>query len=166
LVLNQILRFLLLILFQVFILDNVELNSLINPYVYPLFILLLPVDIPKWALLVLAFLTGLSIDYFSGVIGIHSAATVFMAFCRPGVLNLVGMKEEIEPSLEPNSKNFSFIWFFAYGSILIFMHHFVLFFLEVFRFSEMGHTLLRILISSLSSIFLIIIIQFLIVRRN
>lgn len=164
--LHIIARFLLLVLFQVFILNKVQLNNYINPYVYPLFILLLPVDISKGGLLFLAFITGLSIDYFSGPIGIHGAATVFMAFLRPAIIKLIGLKEDLEPGTEPNAKNFGFTWFFTYISIMIFLHHFVLFFLEVFRFSEAGTTLLRILLSSVASILLIIIIQFLIIRKN
>jgi hypothetical protein len=154
------------VLFQVFILNKVQLNSYINPYVYPLFILLLPVDFSKSSLLLLAFMTGMSIDYFSGPIGIHSAATVFMAFCRPGVIRLIGLKEDLEPGTEPNAKNFGFTWFFTYISMMIFLHHAFLFFLEIFRFNEMGTTLLRILLSTLASILLIIIIQFLIIRKN
>lgn len=160
----NIIRFLLLVLLQVFIVDRVQLNVYINPYIYILFILLLPMDIPKWALILLAFITGLSIDFFSGVLGIHAAACVFIAFLRPGIIKLVGEKEDAEPGLEPNIRNFGFLWFITYVGLMVFLHHLVLFYIEVFRFNELLNTMLRVLASSLVSVLLILIIQLLINR--
>ncbi len=164
-VFKNIIRFIFLLFLQVFIIDKVQLNVYFNPYIYILFILLLPVDIPKWLLLFLAFITGLSIDFFSGILGIHSAATVFMAFIRPGIIKLIGEKEDAEQNLEPNIRNFGFLWFFTYVSFMTFLHHLALFYIEVFRFSEIFNTLLRVLASSAVTIFMIIIIQLLFIRR-
>ena len=124
------------------------------------------VDISRWSLLIIAFFTGLSIDFFSGVLGIHAAATVFLAFVRPGIINAIGLKEDIEPGLEPTSANFGVLWFLTYATITVFLHHFAYFLIEAFRFSELPTTLLRAFISSLSSVVLIFIIQFLFVRRK
>jgi rod shape-determining protein MreD len=165
LVVVNIIRFFFLVLVQIFIVDKVQLNIYINPYVYILFILLLPVDIPKWVLISLAFLTGLCIDFFSGVLGVHAAATVFMAYLRPGIIKLVGEKEDAEPNLEPNIRNFGFLWFITYISLMVFLHHLFLFYLEVFRLNELLDTFLRVIISSMVSIILILIIQLLFIRR-
>lgn len=162
---KNIIRFVLLVFVQVFILDRAQLNIYVNPYIYVLFILLLPVDIPKWMLITLAFLTGLTIDFFSGVLGIHSAATVFMAFARPGIIRLIGEKEDSAANLEPNIRNFGFLWFFTYVSFMVFLHHLVLFYIEMFRFSEILVTMLRVLASTAISIALILMIQMLFTRR-
>ena len=164
-VFKNIVRFVFLVFLQVFIIDKVQLNVYFNPYIYILFILLLPVDIPRWLLLVLAFITGLSIDFFSGILGIHSAATVFIAFIRPGIIKLIGEKEDAEQNLEPNIRNFGLLWFFTYVSFMAFLHHLVLFYIEVFRFNEFLDTLLRVVASSAVTIALIIIIQLLFIRR-
>ncbi|MCU0363051.1 MAG: rod shape-determining protein MreD, partial [Bacteroidales bacterium] len=50
--------FLLLILAQVLVFNNIQFSGFINPYVYVLFILLLPLAVPGWLLLLLAFITG------------------------------------------------------------------------------------------------------------
>ena len=75
---NSILRFglifILLILLQVLLFNNIQFSGYINPYVYILFILLLPVEIPAWILLLLSFAAGGIIDFFSGSPGMHASA--------------------------------------------------------------------------------------------
>ncbi|MDP4267135.1 MAG: rod shape-determining protein MreD, partial [Bacteroidota bacterium] len=95
-VFKNISRFVLLIFIQILILNNIELSGFINPYIYVLFIILLPFDIPRWSLLVIGFITGITVDMFSNTLGMHTTATVFMAFCRPFILNMLINKEEIE----------------------------------------------------------------------
>ena len=87
-VLQNIFRFILLVLFQVLVLNNIQFLGYINPYLYILFILSLPVQMPRWFLLVLAFILGLSIDIFSNTLGMHAFATVFVAFFREGIIKL------------------------------------------------------------------------------
>ncbi len=57
-------RFLALLLLQVFVLNNVEMPGVFNPYVYIYFLLLLPLDMPRWWLLLVSFGTGLALDFF------------------------------------------------------------------------------------------------------
>jgi rod shape-determining protein MreD len=75
--------FVLLILLQVLLFNNIQFSGYINPYIYVMFILLLPVEIPAWLMLLLSFATGVIIDYFSGSPGVHSSATVLAGFVRP-----------------------------------------------------------------------------------
>lgn len=67
-----------LVLVQVLILNNIQFSGFVNPYVYVLFILLLPFTIPGYLLLGLSFLMGISIDIFSNTLGLHAAASVFL----------------------------------------------------------------------------------------
>jgi purine-cytosine permease-like protein len=48
---------------------------------------------------------------------------------------------------------------------LVFIHHLMLFYLEVFRFSEFFSTFIKVIFSSLTSITLIIISQYFIFRK-
>ncbi len=164
LVLRNILRMIFLVIFQVAVLNNVQLGGYINPYLYVLFILLLPFDTPKWLLLLSAFFLGLSVDLFTDTIGINTAACVFMAFCRPGVLSLIATKQEYEQGISPTVRDMGFKWFFSYSLILVFAHHIPLFFLEVFSFREFFHTLLRIGLSIVVTMFLLLISQFITYR--
>jgi hypothetical protein len=159
--LKYIIIFLVLTATQVFVLNNIQLSGFINPYIYVLFILILPFDISGWMLLLISFMTGLSIDFFEHTPGIHAASTVFLAFARPGIIKLVGEKEDLEPGQYPNIKDFGLLWFFTYSIILVFLHHLVLFYVEVFRFSEFFVTLLKIVINTAISMTVIMIVQFL-----
>ena len=72
---NQLLKFLFLVGIQVVLLNHIQWNGYVNPYVYILFILLLPVETPNWLLLIAALITGLTIDMFGSSGGMHAAAT-------------------------------------------------------------------------------------------
>jgi len=162
---RNILRFVFLVLLQVLILNNIQLSGFINPYLYVLFILLLPFETPKWALLVIAFLLGLSIDAFTDTIGMHASATVLMAFFRPYVLNIISPRDGYDAGTFPRLYYFGFTWFLKYSVILILIHHFCLFYLEVFRLSDFFFTLWKIILSSFFSLILIIISQYIMVRK-
>jgi len=154
-------RFLLLFILQIYIFNNIELLGYLNPYVYILFILLLPLETPQTLLLALAFFMGFSIDYFSNTIGINMAACVLVAYLRPGLIRVLSQKSELDPGMKIGIRDFGFRWFFIYTSVLVIIHHLVLFYLEVFRFNEFFDTLKRSLFSALFTIILIIISQYL-----
>ena len=98
---RNIIRFLILILFQVLVLDNILLNGYLNPYFYVLFIILMPFETPRWLLLISGFLLGLSVDLFENTLGMHAAATVFMALVRPWVLSIFAPRDGYEPDTFP-----------------------------------------------------------------
>jgi len=160
----NIFRFIFLILFQVIVLNYIQLGGNINPFLYILFIIMLPFETPKWLLLISSFLLGLFVDMFSNTIGVHAAACVFVAYCRPAVLRVVSSKKEYEPGIYPVIRDLGFSWFFSYSLILVSIHHILLFFLEVFSFKEFFSTLFRSFASIIFSMILIIITQYIIYR--
>jgi len=157
---RYIISFLLLVLLQVLILNNIQLGGFINPYVYILFILILPFHTPKWLLLILGFLLGLSIDLFTNTLGMHSSATVFIAFLRPFVLKIISPRDGYESETSPTVNFYGINWFIRYSFILVFAHHLFLFYIEVFRFSDFFTTLLRVILSSVVSLLVIFISQY------
>lgn len=157
LVLKYVFLFLLLMAVQVLIFNNVQFGGYINPYVYLLFILLLPIDVSGWTLLFSAFFVGLAVDMFMDSQGMHAAATVFMAFCRPFVIRLISVKSDFEPGTVPGITGQGLTWVATYSLLLVFLHHASLFLLEVFRFSEFWQTFTRILLSTaVSSAFVVL----------
>ena len=163
---NNIFRFFFLIFFQVLILNNIQFNGYINPYLYIYFILLLPFETPKWLLLISAFFLGLGIDMFSGTMGINAAATVFMAFFRPIVIKLIASKKDYEQGIQPSISALGFKWFFSYSLILVLIHHFAFFYIEVFRFSEFLTTFYRVIFSTIFTLILIIFCQYLFFKSS
>ena len=133
----------------------------VNPYMYILFILLLPLETPRWLLLFLAFVLGYTIDYFSHTIGINIAATVLVAYLRPKLIHLLIPKLEPSPEVKIGINQFGFKSFLLYTSILVLIHHLSLFYLEIFRLSDFLLTLRSAFLSSIFTIVLIIMSQYL-----
>jgi rod shape-determining protein MreD len=160
LIVQNIIRFILLVFVQVLVLNNIQFLGYLNPYLYILFILALPVHLRQWIVLLLAFALGLTIDAFSNTMGLHAFATVFMAFLRLPIIKLFATIDEgVNPS--PSFRTFGILDYLKYAVTLVLMHHVVLFFLEAFTFAYIGTLLIKILLSSLVTILLTVAIQLL-----
>ena len=81
-VIVNIIRWILLLFVQIFLLKNMGFYDLSTPFVYVLFLLLLPFGIPNILLYVLAFATGLTLDAFYDTMGVHATACIVLAFVR------------------------------------------------------------------------------------
>ena len=162
---RNIIRLIVLVLVQIMVFNNIQISGYLIPNFYILFILLLPFETPRWLLLVSAFVLGISVDLFTQTPGMHAAATVFMAFIRPWVLEMSSPRDGYETGTFPRLYYYGFQWFLRYTVILVLAHHLVLFYIEVFRFTEFFSTLLRVLLSSLFSIILIMLSQYFIYRK-
>ncbi len=157
---RYILSFVLLVFLQVFILNNIQFSGYINPYIYVLLILVVPFETPKWFLLIIAFALGLTIDLFSSTVGMHSSATVVMAFFRPYVLKIISPRDGYESETLPQLRYYGASWFIRYSVILVLIHHLFLFYIEVFRFTYFFATFARAILSSIFTIILVLISQY------
>jgi rod shape-determining protein MreD len=162
----NIIRFFVLVFMQVFLLKNVTLYNLSTPYFYIMFILLLPFETPNILLFALAFVMGLTIDAFYDTPGLHAASCVVLAFVRILFISITVQKEGFDNEPEPTMSNMGFRWFFTYALVLTLFHHFFLFNLEVFRFSEIPYTITRFVLSSIFTVFLMMLTGFLFYRRK
>ncbi len=158
--------FVFVVLLQVLFLNQVQFSGYLNPFIYILFILLLPLDTPRYVSLFSAFLLGLTIDIFSNSMGTHAAATVFIAYLRPAVVQSISTKRDDDRNFYPGLKQYGFNWFFTYALILTFLHHLIFFTLEIFTFHNYYLTLYRILLSTIFSVFVIVLSQFIIFRNK
>lgn len=155
--LKIVFQFFLIIAVQVLILNNIQLFGLINPYLYILFIITLPMFISPAFMMIIAFVLGGIIDIFAHSYGIHMAATVLIAFIRPYIMGLFASREDMEKAA-PTYRNFG-VSFLKYASLVVLIHHFVLFSLEAFSWSHIGMVLLKTGCSSLVTMLLIFGIQ-------
>lgn len=173
LIINNFLRFILLVLLQVLVLNNIQFSGIVNPYLYVLFILLLPFEIPGWLLLLISFSLGFVIDIFpqgisssNYLIGLHASASVLMAFLRPFVLRYLSPKEGYEKGTKPQLGYYGFSWFLRYSIFLILPHHLLLFFLEELSFSNFFITISRVIFSLIFTLILVIISQYLFYNKS
>lgn len=146
-----------LVLLQVLLLNNIEIASIINPFLYIYFIIALPIQINRILLLVIGFILGLLIDVFANTWGIHAMATTFIAYLRPYILSFASTQEELDRVI-PRFKVMRFNYI-KYIVLLVFIHHLLLFLLEAFSFSYFWIILSKAFISSLITIVLIITLE-------
>lgn len=165
-ILINLLRFIVLVFLQVFLFKNITLYNLSVPYPYILFILLLPFETPNIVLFPLAFIIGITIDAFYDTPGLHAAACTLLAFVRVSFINITVQKDGFDNEPEPTLSIMGFRWFFTYILILTLIHHFFLFNLEVFRISELQYTFVRFLLSSLFTVFLMLLSGLLFYRKR
>ncbi|MEM5564117.1 rod shape-determining protein MreD [Psychroserpens sp. AS72] len=156
---NSIIRFVVLILIQVLVFSNINFMGNINPYPYILFILLFPINNNRTLFIFLSFMLGLFVDIFSNSGGVHAAACVTIAFIRPPVLKFAfGMVYEHQTIKFNNTEFGNRVIYF---SILIFIHHFIMFSLEIFNISNILLIAQKTLFSSIFTIILCALISIL-----
>lgn len=159
-------HFILIAAFQIFILNGVELFGYFNPMVYIWFILMLPTNTPKWLILVLSFAMGFTIDIFAGQLGFHAAALTLIGFIRPLFIKFFFSSKDLDNSLRPSISEMGLNAFLPYVAILVFIHHFLYFTIEIFSLSEFFYTFIRVVLSSISTISIILLLDYLFIRQK
>ena len=165
---KNIIRFCLFILAQVFILNQIPpLHQLVTPYVYFLFILWLPFKMGRRMQMLLAFALGFALDCFSNSYGMHAAACVLIAYLRPFLINLLISQEGAESNYnEPSVQSMGFTPYLTYVTILTFIHHSFLYFLQALQTGGYFYFFLKSLVSTAISLLLILLLELLFPRKQ
>ncbi len=126
----NVVRFILLVLVQVLVFNRLNFFGFINPMVYILFLYWYPIKENRGAFIGLAFLLGISIDFFSDSMALNAASTLTIAYMRPAIMRLVfGVNLEFQSFKISNTTRIQQITFLT---LLIIVHHLVFFTLEIF----------------------------------
>ncbi len=163
---NNVIRFVALILLQVFLFKNIGYYNLATPFPYILFILLLPIGTPNLLLYVIAFLTGLSVDSFYDTLGVHAAATVALAFFRIFFFKITLEADMTDLNMTPNLSEMNLKWFLPYVFFSSLIHHTLLFILETFTFKQFTYTLMSIGLSCIFTVIIILIFSILFYKKK
>ena len=130
----NVVRFILLVLVQVLIFNRLNFFGFINPMVYILFLYWYPIKENRAAFIGLAFLLGISIDFFSDSMALHAASTLTIAYMRPAIMRFVfGVNFEFQSFKLSNTTRIQQITFLT---LLIVVHHLVFFTLEIFSLAN------------------------------
>lgn len=151
--------FVVYVLLQGLVLNHINFLGEFNPYLYVLFILHLPTGCNRTLVQVLAFLLGLSIDFFSGTIGVNAGATLLLGFLKPHMDNTFSPRED-NKMIVPGFRSYGMNTFIQYASILVLVHHLALFALSAFTFDKLPYVLLKGVCSTLFTLLLIFIIEY------
>lgn len=150
--------FLVTVLLQVFLFDNLSISIYLNPLVYVAFIALLPLDTPPIVLLASGLAMGVTMDFAMGVAGVNTIATLLVAFMRPTLLGLLYSRDDNRDGGTPSVGRLGWRVFLNYLILLVLVHHAVFFSLEALSWAHAVRTLVRIVVSSAVSVAFIWII--------
>lgn len=161
---KYLLRVLLILLVQVVLLKRIDLSfqnfNYIHIFIYPIFILLLPLQMSKFLYLIFAFALGLAVDIFYHSPGVHAFALVLMAFAQPSILKLIEPREGYTKESSPTMHKMGLVWLFLYTSILLFIHHLVYFSVEAFSLVYIFEIAMRTIFSFIVSLIVIMLSHF------
>lgn len=168
LVIKNIIRFILIMAVQLFVLNNVPpLHQFIVPYFYFVFILWLPFKITRTALLFVAFAVGYFTDMFYKTPGLHLAACVLIAYIRPPFIQLLLPKEATEwGNEEPSRKTMGQVPYITYVVTMTLVHHFYLILLEWLQFGSFFYFSGKLIATTVVSLLLIMIADLLLNRNT
>jgi rod shape-determining protein MreD len=166
--LKNMIRFVLFILVQVFILFKIPpLHRFITPYLYFLYILWLPFNLSRSLLMLIGFIFGLCLDYFSKTPGLHAAACTLLAYFRPFLINLLITQEGTEKNYaSPSITSMGWAPYFTYVLVLTFLHHIYLVLLEWMSFGSLWYFLGKVVATTAISFLLVLLTELLFYRKE
>ncbi|MDH5475587.1 MAG: Rod shape-determining protein MreD [Cyclobacteriaceae bacterium] len=153
-------------LLQVVIFRNVALFDVGFCFIYIAIILLLPIELDRIIVLLIAFVLGLMVDVFYNSFGIHASTAVIFAFIRYYWANTMTPQGGYDSNSSPNISTMGIQWFSTFAIPLLFIHHFALFFIEAGGFSFFWFTLFKVIISTFFTFLVILLFQLLFLTKK
>ena len=159
-------------LIQVLFLNNINLGGgplseyFMPPLIYLAIIITLPQETEKWFLIFYALSASLLLDVFENNIGLNSSSLVFLAFIKPYMEKVLIPKNSVDEKESLSLQVLGIQNFSVYSFFLIFLHNLFLFLLESFSSSDVLYMIIKSLVSSIVTYFVIIILQLFMYKRK
>ena len=151
---KQIGRYVVVMLLQVLLFNQLQLWGACHPYIYVLCLLMMPITLPHSVDMVLGALVGLVMDVFCNSLGIHTASCILITFIRPYLIGaIVNDKDRLNEQISLRAIGMEAM--LKYTVILVLVHHFVVFSLAAWSWHHIGFVLLETLVSSIVTISII-----------
>lgn len=170
-----IVNFIVILCVQLFLLNNIAIKSSVlflgipvfTPLFYPLILLILPIRTPHWLLMLLGFITGITVDMFTNTPGMHAAACVLLAYLRPRLLDLFFQQSVKElGDATPSLFRMGISSFLLYISMAILVHHLFFYIIQIWSFKNTHIILFKTIVSGILSVILIVLSQLLFTQRK
>ena len=158
-------RFVLLMLMQLLVLNNVYLGGYVMPLLYVLFILMLPTSLGRVPMLLTAFGTGLLVDIMSGALGFHALACTVVAMMRIVFADRILTRGENVVIETPSVFSVTPQYYISYQLILTGVFYLVFYLAELFSFRGLGDVLLATVCSTVVTTLLAVLYQAAFVRK-
>ncbi|MBR4230283.1 MAG: hypothetical protein IKR83_06190 [Bacteroidales bacterium] len=166
LVWRNIYRLILLVLFQLLVLNNLYLGGYVMPMLYVLFILMLPTGMKRIPLLLIAFCLGLVMDIMSNVLGFHSLACTILAMMRIWFADRILTRGEPVVINTPSIRSVTPQYFVSYLLLMYSAFYLIFYTAEIFSNRGFGGVLLATLCSTLVSTILAVIYQLIFQKKK
>jgi len=152
---KQIGRYILVMLMQVLLFDQLQLWGACHPYIYLLCLLMMPITLPPIADMLIGAGIGLVMDMFCNSLGVHTASCILIMFIRPYLLGVI-LNDKDRLNEQVSLRSIGMEAFIKYVVILVLVHHLTVFSLAAWSWYHIGFVLLETLVSSAITIFVII----------
>ena len=156
--LSQFLWFVVMLVVQALLLNNIHLFGCSTPLLYVYVILMARRDFPRWGLLLFGFLLGLGVDMFSNTPGVGACSMTLLAFVQPMLLKLFLPRDSAD-DFQPGIPSLGLMKFVYFSFISIFLYSLVFFSLEMFNFFNWTLWALSVGGSTLLTLLLVIVID-------
>ena len=167
LVISNILRFVVLIVLQILLLNYVNFGGYIIPFIYILAVLMLPTRIGNIPLLLIAFAAGVVVDVFCNIPGFHAFCCTLMAFFRVIIGNRMLTRNDPEVIIDvPSVRTVPFQPFAVYLLVMTAVYSITYCLLESFSFGNFWITLLAIVLDTVGTWILMMLCQLLIAPKK
>jgi len=127
------LLFVTLCVLQVFVFNHVHLFGCIMPLCYIYFVVAMRKGMPKWLMMALAFVMGLTLDIFTNTPGVTAAAMTAAAMAQPYLLDLF-ISREGDDSFIPSMSTLGTKPFVNFAIVVIGGYCTLFYSLEMFNF--------------------------------
>lgn len=152
---KQIGRYLLIMLLQVLLFDQLQLWGACHPYIYVLCLLMMPITLPHNVDMLIGAFAGFIMDIFCNSLGVHMAACILLMYIRPYLIGvIVNDKDRLNEQISLHSIGMEAL--LKYTVIMVLIHHLTVFSLAAWSWSHMGFVLLETIVSSTITILLVI----------
>jgi hypothetical protein len=158
-----------LIIFQIFIIDAIDLgtySTYFSPLLFSYFILRLKLETDVFTLLIYSFVLGISIDIFRDTMGLNAAALLVVAILRKYFLATISERDDFDSMMELDFFNLGVVRYLIYFGLGILTHHFVFVLLEQFSFNGFFLLLYHSLINTLTALIILFFIQYLVIKKK
>ena len=152
---KQIGRYILVMLLQVLLFDQLQLWGVCHPYIYIMCLMMMPITLPHNVDMLIGAGVGLLMDVFCNSLGVHTAACILLMFIRPYLIGaIVNDKDRLNEQISLRSIGMEAL--IKYVVILVLVHHLMVFMLAAWSWSHFGFVLLETLVSSIITCLIIL----------
>ena len=152
---KQIGRYIVVMILQVLLFDQLQLLGVCHPYIYILCLLMMPITLPHSADMFIGAAAGLIMDVFCNSMGVHTAACIFIMFIRPYLIGaIVNDKDRLNEQISLRALGMEAL--LRYVVIMVVIHHLTVFLLAAWSWAHIGFVLIETIVSSIITISIII----------